>query len=177
MKKTIQFNDWSKNKLLLNDDRREIADRCRSEALSIQDLAFAMGLNPGSIHNHVHKLHDAGFLEVESTREINGIVSRSYRRTSAFFSLFHVAPKDREARDRSLGKLASKRVTSCLALGHRPTGLFDVNASVSKRELKKLGALVEELRLAILAADGSGDMPISSFVVIGPVQPRERATR
>ncbi len=177
MKTNTRFTDWKKSKLLHNDDRREIADRCRSEANSIQDLARAMGLNPGSVHNHVHKLYDAGFLEVESTREINGILERKYRRTSAFFSLFHVAAKDRDARNRAIGKLASKRVAACLARGPRPQGLFDINARVSKCELAKLGAMVEELRKAVIAADGSGDLPISSFVVLGQIPSKKRAVR
>ncbi len=85
--------------------------------MSIQDLARAMGLNPGSIHNHVHKLRDAGFLEIESTRTVNGIVEKKYRRTGRFFSLFDVPAKDVAARNKGIGKLASKRVDACLALG------------------------------------------------------------
>jgi DNA-binding transcriptional ArsR family regulator len=174
MKKAAKFGDWEKSKLLLSDDRREIVDRCRSKAMSIQELAEAMSLNPGSVHNHIHKLHDAGFLTVESTREINGITERKYRRTAAFFSLFHVQPSQRETRNKAIAKLASKRVVSCLAQGPRPTGMFDINARVSAKELKKLGAMVEALRAAILDADGSGEIPIASFAVLGPVPPRRK---
>lgn len=177
MKKTAYIADWSQSKLLLSDDRREIVDRCRSRALSIKELAEAMGLNPGSIHNHVHKLYGGGFLKVESTREINGIIERKYRRTGAFFSLFTVQPGQEADRDKAIAKLASKRATSCLALGHRPAGLFDINARVSASELKKLGKMVESLRLAILAADGSGDIPLSSFAVLGDIPKRKKATK
>lgn len=174
MKKSTRIGDWTKSKLLLSDDRREIVDRCRSQALSIQELALAMGLNPGSVHNHVHKLHSAGFLEVESTREINGITERKYRRTGAFFSLFYVEPEFVEERNKALANVASKRTTNCLASGPRPAGLFDVNARVSASNLKKLGEMAEALRLALAQADGSGDIPISSFLVLGKVPPRKR---
>ncbi len=174
MKKSTRIGDWTKSKLLLSDDRREIVDRCRSRAMSLQELAKAMELNPGSVHNHVHKLHDAGFLTIESTREINGITERKYRRTGAFFSLFYVEPDYVEERNKALAKLASKRTTNCLALGPRPAGLFDVNARVSAANLKKLGSMVDALRLALIEADGSGDIPVSSFAVLGRVPPRKR---
>ncbi|MBL4633317.1 MAG: helix-turn-helix transcriptional regulator [Kofleriaceae bacterium] len=175
MKKTLQFKDWEKNKLILvSDARREIVDRCRSQALSIQDLAIAMALNPGSIHNHVHKLHDAGFLVVESTREINGITERKYRRSAAFFSLFEVAPKDVAKRNKNIAQLAGKRVTHCLAYGKKPIGLFDVNIRVSEKKLAVLGALAEKLRLAILDADGSGNIPVSSFLVLGKTPKKDQ---
>lgn len=177
MKKTAHIGDWNLSKLLLSDDRREIVDRCRSRALSIKELADAMSLNPGSIHNHVHKLHGAGFLSVESTREINGIVERKYRRTGAFFSLFAVQPGQEADRNKAIAKLAGKRATSCLALGHRPAGLFDINARVSASKLRKLGKMVESLRQAILEADGSGDIPLSSFAVLGDVPSRKTTTK
>ncbi len=177
MKKTVRIRDWNRSKLIHNDDRREIVDRCRSRAHSIKELAEAMNLNPGSIHNHVHKLHAAGFLAVESTREINGIIERKYRRTGRFFSLFAVKPGQEKFRNKALAQLASKRATSCLELGHRPVGLFDINAHVSSEKLKELGAMVEALRLAVLEADGSGDIPMSSFVVLGDVPPRRKKAK
>ncbi len=176
MKRTTEITDWDKGKLLLNEDREEIVDRCRSEALSIQDLSRVMHLNPGSVHNHVHKLLAAGFLEVESTREINGITERKYRRTGAFFSLFYVQEDQVEARNKALQRMAQKRMARCLELGPKPAGLFAINARVSAEKLAQLGQMMEDLRLALLAADGSGELPISSVAVLGEVPPRRKKT-
>ncbi len=175
MKKTLVVKDWQVSKLLfLSDDRREIVDLCRGKAMSIQDLSVTMGLNPGSIHNHVHKLHDAGLLDIESTRTINGIVEKKYRRTAAFFSLFDVDKEDIPARNRAIAKVASKRAAACLELGDRPSGLFDINARVSRTKLSEIKRLCSQLQKAVLDADGSGELPVSAFLVLGETSPRKR---
>ncbi len=178
MKPTLEVGDWQRSKVLLSsDDRREIAELCRSEALSIQDLARKMGLNPGSVHNHVHRLHDAGFLRIASTRKINGIVEKKYVRTGTFFSLFHVAEADVDDRNKTIAKLASKRVARCLEKGPRPAGLFDISVMVSEERLAKLSKLANELQQELLDADGTGDISVGGFLVLGETVPRKRKKR
>tara|TARA_R110002096_G_scaffold436038_2_gene665765 strand:- start:20468 stop:20605 length:138 start_codon:yes stop_codon:yes gene_type:complete len=41
----------------------------------------------------------------------------------------------------------------------------------------KLGTMVESLGLAIFKADGSGDIPLSSFAVLGDVPSRKTTTK
>lgn len=175
MKAVVTIREWKRSKVLLaSDDRRVIVDLCRPQAMSIQDISRALDLNPGSVHNHIHKLHEAGFLKVESTRKINGIIEKKYRRTGLFYSLFYVAPEDVEARNKTIAKIASKRAHACLEPGPRPQGLFDINAKVSRERLQRISKLADELQKEILDADGSGEIPIASFLVLGKILPRAR---
>ncbi len=50
--------------------------------------------------------------------------------------------------------------------------LYDINIRTSSAQLKQIRGLAAKLKRALLEADGLGDVPVSSFLILGEVVPR-----
>lgn len=67
--------------------------------VNVKEIADSLGEVPAKVHYHVKKLEDAGILELVSTKEINGIVSKYYEPVAQGFNIKreHVDPAMRNA--------------------------------------------------------------------------------
>lgn len=138
MKERLEITEWAKAALLFHEDRTKILDLCLSQPRSIKELSEEMGLNPGSIHNHVKKLHEAGMLEIVERRMINGIEEKKYAKAAVFLDLSKIKGEDLEKRNDKISHDVKKRVKKILQA--------DPSASVKSQRAKLSDADVEYVR-------------------------------
>jgi DNA-binding MarR family transcriptional regulator len=174
VKQVKKITDWAAMRLLAHPAREAIIEACGREPRSIQDLAKALGLNPGSVHNHVHKLKDAGYLEVVATRVVNGIVEQKYRCIAHHFDFSEVDPKDRPKRNRFIAKELGRDALSLLEADEKTTALRLV-ADLSPEELERARGLVRQLRNLFQESNGSGDIPCRLVIALGRRKNNEKS--
>jgi len=141
----LQVKEWDKAVLLLNSDaRQEIMDLCWEKPCSIKDLSQAMKKNPGSIHNHVKKLYEAGFLIIVERRLINGIEEKKYTQSADFIDLSTLPEDTLPQRNELIGKHIKKMVLRMLTYDRQATvkrksiRLSNEDAAYIRDELEKL---------------------------------------
>jgi predicted ArsR family transcriptional regulator len=166
MKDVKKFSRWDAIKLFEHPARRVIVDLCHVAPRSIQDLATETELNPGSVHNHVHKLRAAGFLEVVATRVVNGIVERKYACTARHFDFSEVDARDRPKRNKYIARYVEREVTELLAADEGAT-VLRFAADLSPTHRARARALIDELRRVMTEQNGSGDVPCTLVVAFG----------
>lgn len=172
MKKQIFVDRWEDMKLLLSNGRKEVLDKCIDAPNSIQDLAQRLGLNPSSIHNHVKKLHAAGFLKISETRSVNGIIEKKYRATAIDFSL---SPRLKAARTESMNNDMAKAIhkETLMILGKGELGhIKQHRVSLSESNLKKARSMLSDLEKFLLENHETGEL-IASFVFVDGILNRE----
>lgn len=153
-------------KLIFHEDRKKILDLCSKIPSSIKDLAMAMDLNPGSIHNHIHKLHQAGYLEIAETREINGIIEKKYYRAAEFFNFAELKGTENTTRNKYISQDIAKESFSLLE-GDRETIARITKVSLSPKHYKEARARLNDLINFLKEHHNSGDQTISLISCLG----------
>ncbi|WDL98681.1 ArsR/SmtB family transcription factor [Alicyclobacillus sp. ALC3] len=74
-----KISDLELMKLLLDPKRSQILEYAAGQALTVAELAERIGEKPSRLYYHVHKLEEAGLLEVVETRQIGNLVERFYQ--------------------------------------------------------------------------------------------------
>lgn len=165
-KDKLIIKKWPDMKLMFDDTRKEIVDQCSVEPKSIKDLSKSLDLNPGSIHNHVKKLFNAGYLQVCETRIINGIEEKKYLRSAKFFSFADLKGEENVTRNKfiakELGKESFETLESDKLTSARITkvNLSDKNHKIAQDKLKDLIQFLTE-------NNGTGDLSSCLTVCFG----------
>lgn len=74
-----KISDLELMKLLLDPKRSQILEYTAGQGLTVADLAERIGEKPSRLYYHVHKLEEAGLLEVVETRQVGNLVERFYQ--------------------------------------------------------------------------------------------------
>lgn len=151
---------------MFNDVRKKIVDICGLNPYSIKELSIELSLNPGSIHNHVKKLYDAGYLIVHETRLINGIEEKKYIRSAEFFSFAELKGEENTTRNRYISNEISKESFITLESDKMASArMTNVKLDKEKYELaqEKLKDLIEFLT----TNNGSGNKDVNFIVCMG----------
>jgi DNA-binding transcriptional ArsR family regulator len=166
MRPIKKFRHWDAIKLLAHPARSEIVQLCRAQPRSIQELSRALELNPGSVHNHVHRLRDAGFLALAATRMVRGAEEKRYRTTARFFDLGEVRAADVPRRNQYIARDVQRELLRLLEEDARTTAR---RASVwlSAADAARARALLEELHAFLDAQDGSGPLRCTLLTAFG----------
>ena len=157
IKKTLLIKHWPDMKVIFNDHRETIGELCTSVPHSIQDLSRELGLNPGSVHNHVKKLHAAGYITIAETREINGIVEKKYSRAAQFFKFAELTGKEQEQRNKFIAAALQRKTLNILGADKQAlvrNSSFQLNAEDYQAAKEKLEGLFDFLK----DRNGSGDI-------------------
>lgn len=149
MKKRLRVTNWADASLLFSEARIEILDLCAIQPHSIKDLSIAMGLNPGSIHNHVKKLHGAGFLVLVQTRLVNGIEEKKYAKSAEFIDISGLPEEDLPKRNEKIARDVKKEVFQLLERDRHASVRRQV-AYLSASDLEYVRGALDELRTYIL---------------------------
>jgi predicted ArsR family transcriptional regulator len=167
MQKTLKrFTTWSAMRLLEHPARRTITELCGTTPRSIQDLSRLLSLNPGSVHNHVHKLRDAGFLEVVEKRVINGIVEQKYLCTARQFDFSDMHARDVPKRNSFIARDVAREIATLMDSDGKTT-VTRLAPTLSEEDIARVRKLMVELRQFIVERDGSGDVPCGFVVAFG----------
>ncbi|MDD0853638.1 winged helix-turn-helix domain-containing protein [Halobacteriovorax sp. GB3] len=162
LKEKLIVKNWADMKLMFNDTRQEIIDLCSVEPKSIKELSDHLELNPGSVHNHIKKLFNAGYLQVCETRIINGIEEKKYLRSAKFFSFAELKDEENIIRNKFIAKELGKEVFEILERDNKTSAvinkvqLSDKNHKIAQDKLQDLISFLNE-------NNGSGEIR-SSFV-------------
>lgn len=165
-KKIHTITKWSDMKLIFHEDRKKIIDLCGKAPSSIKDLARALNLNPGSIHNHVHKLHQAGYLEITETREINGIIEKKYFRSAEFFNFAELQGEENVTRNKFIAKDIMGEVFDLLEDDREAIARI-TKVSLSSKHYKEARQRLNELITYLKTHNNSGDQIVSLISCLG----------
>lgn len=143
--KQLKVTEWSKASLLFSDVRLALIEHCRRTPHSIKELAQVMELNPGTIFNHIRKLHEAGLLEVVQTRQVRGIEEKKYAPTADHFDLSELAPEDLPKRNEKIAQDVKKKVKHLLTHAERPS-IKHMSAYLMEEDLEYIREELERLR-------------------------------
>ncbi|MFT6069977.1 MAG: DNA-binding transcriptional ArsR family regulator [Bacteriovoracaceae bacterium] len=165
-KKVQVIDNWPDMKLFFDSDRKEIISLCSQEALSIKDLSVRMGLNPGSIHNHVTKLFKAGYLAIGETREINGIIEKKYVRSAESIDFAELKGEENTLRNKYISKTMMKESFNILENGD----VFSVrltDVKLSPKKYKEACAQLKALLKFLKDNNRSGDLEVQLVSCLG----------
>jgi predicted ArsR family transcriptional regulator len=167
VKENKVISNWPSFKLLLSVSRKEVLDRCTYTSKSIKELSSEMSLNPSSVHNHIHKLLKAGFIEVKEKRQINGITEKKYRATALDFILSkNLKSNMTTSMNTDVSKSIQKETLNILEHG-KVFKCKHYRVNLSKSETEKAQILINELESLILNSEGSGHHQISVNFTFG----------
>lgn len=115
MLEELKVDDWSKMKLLFHPDRKRIISECSNPGgVSIKILSEKLNLNPGSIHNHIKKLHQAGIVRIIKRSYVKGIEEKRYQLTAKYINIQDISEEDKKKRNLFISKDIQKEVVSLL---------------------------------------------------------------
>ena len=165
-KNKIIIRDWPKMKLLFNDTRSRILETCSLEPHSLKEISLKMKLNPGSAHNHITKLHKAGYLTITEKRLINGIEEKKYMRSAKSFSFAELSRKDNEIRNRFISKEFSKETFSTLQKDKLASATI-TRVQLNKNNYSKAQKMLKDLNKFLLDNNGTGDKDVNLISCFG----------
>ena len=162
----LDANTPQRLKALGDPLRLHIVDLVLERAMSVTEIADAVGRPKGSVAHHVDVLVDAGLLNVVRTRKVRAVEERLYGRAAKTFSM-HPAPgefpflrevlaeADLEAVDQSRGGTAPGTAT------YRRARIPAERAADYVRRLN-------ELALEFVDEPRNGDVEFGMFVTLFP---------
>ncbi len=169
MQEEIFITTWNQFKAYKNDDRRRIINECFHVPKSIKELSICLTLNPGSVFNHVNKLLEHGYIAIESTKVVNGIVEKKYRTTAKKYTFALTEPSEIDRQDRYIAFVCKREIEKILRKD-KSTGTAKVAmARLSEKNVKIFQQKLQDLRDFFLNNDESDGIHctlVTSFGVV-----------
>ena len=165
-KKKIVIDNWEDMKLFFNETRRDIVNLCSLKPLSIKELSEQLELNPGSIHNHVSKLHKANYITLHKTREINGIIEKKYIKSAEFIAFADLDDEENETRNTFISQLMKKESYKMLSKGDLHSIRINY-ARLDKKSYQQACKKMQDLIDFLQEKNNSGDINVQMLSCLG----------
>ena len=151
------INDPEQIECLVSTTRMDIVDHLAGRgAMSIKEIAQAVGKKPSALYHHIEKLLEAGLIREEGARTVNRKQEKLYATPSRRMRLKRALgdPAHAEVMQRIVGSLA-RQAERDFARGqseggltegeHRNLGFYRMVAKPGPAKLARINALLDEL--------------------------------
>jgi len=167
---TLEVDTTERKKALADPVRELVVDLVLERAMSVTELAEAIGKSKGTVAHHVEVLCGAGLLKVVRTRKVRAMEERFYGRTARTFVFAHDDPDELP-----FGAEARRTWDHTRPGDDLVSGFTLRRARIPAERAAEFWRRVEALALEFAAAERGGDREYAFYGAVFPTNRRVAA--